>query len=104
MAQAWRNIASPLAPAAVVRWLGVLTSRVCAASPRLVPTAADLSAIPGGDPIHATLPTVLPSFPAAVPAAFLGIGHLAVSQRLCNRVDRRSVNRGYGEYDESRRT
>src|SRR5215207_1090049 len=76
------------------------TGRAFASTPKPVPMAADLAAIPGDGPS----PTVLPSLSAAVPATFLGIGHLAVSQRLGSSIDRRSVNCRYGEDDESRRT
>jgi hypothetical protein len=52
-------------------------------------------------PSTTTFPPVL--LPAAVPAAFLGVGYLAVSQRLGSSVDGRSDCR-HGEHDESRRT
>ena len=55
-------------------------------------------------PSTTTLPTVLPSLSAAVPATFLGISHLAVSQRLGSSIDGRSVKCRYGKDDESRRT
>jgi hypothetical protein len=48
------------------------TGRAFAYTPKLVPMAADLAAIPdGGAPFTTAFPTVLPSLSAAVPAAFL---------------------------------
>jgi len=47
---------------------------------------------------------MLPAFPATVPAALLGVRHLMVSQGLDISLNRRSLNGGRGDHDESRCT
>src|SRR5215217_3036609 len=104
-AEAWPNIRSPPAPVAVALWFGVSLPAVFAPpTPGWCPRRRTSPPAPMVTPSTTTFPTVLPSLPAAVPAALLGIGHLAVSQGLGSSVDRRSVNCGYGEHDEGRRT
>jgi hypothetical protein len=48
--------------------------------------------------------TMLPAFPTTVPAALLGVRHLMVSQGLDISLNRRSLNGGRGDHDESRCT
>src|SRR5215203_3280315 len=86
-------------------WLGPLPPAVLSPPPpSWCPWRRTSPPSPVMAPATTTFPTVLPSLSAAVPATFLGIGNLAVSQRLGSSIDRRSVNCRYGEDDESRRT